>query len=238
MKCKLWLFIAILTTAIFISCDGGSGSSKEKKNFDKNASYALGLNIGAGLLEDLDANKVYPDYNELLKGISDGLKAKKTRFTLDEAREMIGAAIDAIGEQEAARAIQEETEFLAENAKKPGITITPSGLQYEVIKSGSGPKPSYEDSVLAHYEGTFTSGKFFDSSYTKGAPETFKLDEIIPGWTEGLQLMSVGSKYKFYIPSNIGYGEEGARNYMTGEYIIPPYSTLIFEVELLEINPK
>jgi len=238
MKYKFWIIIAILTATALLGCNGGSGSSKAKKNFDKNASYALGLNIGSGLLEDLEANKVYPDYNELIKGINDGLKAKKARFTLDEAREIISTAIDTIGEQETARAIQEETEFLAENAKKPGITITPSGLQYEVIKPGSGPKPSYEDSVLAHYEGTFTDGKFFDSSYTKGAPETFKLDEIIPGWTEGLQLMSVGSKYKFYIPSNIGYGEEGARNYMTGEYIIPPYSTLIFEVELLEINPK
>jgi len=238
MKSKLWLFIAILTTAIFISCNGGSDSFKEKKNFDKNASYALGLNVGASLLDDLNASKVYPDLNELLKGISDGLKAKKARYTLEEAREMISAAIEIIGEQEAARAIKEETEFLAENAKKPGITITPSGLQYEVIRPGSGPNPSYEDSVLAHYEGTFISGKFFDSSYTKGTPEKFKLDEIIPGWTEGLQLMSVGSKYKFYIPSDIGYGEEGARNYMTGEYIIPPYSTLIFEVELLEINPK
>jgi len=238
MKSKLWLFIAILTTAIFISCNGGSDSPKEKKNFDKNASYALGLNVGASLLDDLNANKVYPDFNEMLKGISDGLRGKKARFTLEEAREMISAAIEIIGEQETARAIQAETEFLAENAKKPGITITPSGLQYEVINPGSGPKPSYDDTVLAHYEGTFISGKFFDSSYTKGVPEKFKLDEIIPGWTEGLQLMSAGSKYKFYIPSDIGYGEEGARNYMTGEYIIPPYSTLIFEVELLEINPK
>jgi FKBP-type peptidyl-prolyl cis-trans isomerase len=238
MKYKLWLFTAILTLAAFLSCNGSSGSSHDKKNFDKDASYALGLNVGSGLLEDLNANKVYPDYNELINGIKDGLLAKKARFSLEEARERIGMAIDAIGEEEAVKAIQQETEFLAENARKQGITITPSGLQYEVLKSGSGPKPSLEDSVLVHYEGTFTDGRFFDSSYTNGAPATFKLDEIIPGWTEGIQLMSTGSKYKFYIPSDIGYGEEGARNYMTGEYIIPPYSTLIFEVELLEINPK
>ena len=221
-----------------MGCNGGSGSSQEKKNFDKNASYALGLNVGASLLEDLNTSKVYPDLNELLKGISDGLKAKKARYTLDEARDIISAAIEIVGEQEAARAIQEETAFLTENAKKPGITITPSGLQYEIIKSGSGQKPTEDDSVLVHYDGTFTNGRFFDSSHTRGEPAEFKLHEIIPGWTEGIQLMNVGSKFKFYVPSDIGYGEEGARNPYTGEYIIPPYSTLIFEVELLEINPR
>lgn len=238
MKYKIWLFMVVLTTVTFLSCNGSSGSSQGEKNFDKNASYALGLNVGSGLLEDLNANNIYPDYNEIIKGIKDGLLNKKPRFPVEEAREIIGSAIEAIEAEESTKSIQKEIEFLAENAKKPGIMITPSGLQYEIVNAGSGPKPTEGDSVLVHYNGTFSDGNVFDSSYTRGEPAQFRLGEVIPGWNEGIQLMSKGSKFNFYIPSEIGYGVEGARNPYTGEYLIPPYSTLIFEVELLEINPK
>ncbi len=119
--------------------------------------------------------------------------------------------------------------FLDENSKKDGITVTPSGLQYEVIKEGNGDKPADTSKVLAHYEGTLIDGTKFDSSYDRGEPSEFPLNQVIAGWTEGLQLMGVGSKYKFYIPYNLGYGERGART-------IPPYSTLIFTVELIDIK--
>mgnify|MGYP005675579885 CR=1 FL=1 len=120
-------------------------------------------------------------------------------------------------------------EFLAENSKKEGVQITPSGLQYEVLRSGDGDQPNDTSKVLAHYEGTLIDGSKFDSSYDRGEPIEFSLNGVIAGWTEGLQLMKVGSKYKFYIPYNLGYGERGTRG-------IPPYSTLIFIVELQDIR--
>jgi FKBP-type peptidyl-prolyl cis-trans isomerase len=120
--------------------------------------------------------------------------------------------------------------FLAENKKKPAITELPSGLQFEVITPAEGPKPSESDDVTVHYRGTLTNGAQFDSSIDRGQPASFTLNQVIPGWTEGLQQMSVGSKYRFFIPYNLGYGERGAGK------DIPPYSTLIFEVELLKIG--
>jgi FKBP-type peptidyl-prolyl cis-trans isomerase len=124
---------------------------------------------------------------------------------------------------------QDEITFLAENSRNPGIHVTPSGLQYEVQHEGSGEKPHFEDVVRVHYEGTLTNGMVFDSSYSRGEPAEFQLGMVIPGWTEGLQLMSIGSKYRFFIPSDLAYGHRGI------EPQIPPYSTLIFDVELLEI---
>jgi FKBP-type peptidyl-prolyl cis-trans isomerase len=124
---------------------------------------------------------------------------------------------------------QAENDFLAENSKKPGINVTGSGLQYEVIREGNGPKPAATDTVRVHYEGTLTDGTVFDSSYSRGEPIEFPLDGVIPGWTEGLQLMGEGAKYRLVIPSDLGYGPQGAGGQ------IPPYATLIFEVELLNI---
>ena len=119
----------------------------------------------------------------------------------------------------------------AATAKETGkVTTTASGLQYEVLTEGSGPKPSATDNVTVHYKGTLTDGTVFDSSYDRGQPATFPLNRVIPGWTEGVQLMTVGSKYKFTIPSNLGYGAAGAGG------VIPPNATLVFEVELLKIN--
>jgi FKBP-type peptidyl-prolyl cis-trans isomerase len=121
-------------------------------------------------------------------------------------------------------------EFLAENAKQAGVQTTPSGLQYIVIKEGTGPKPKKTDTVEVHYNGTFIDNKTFDSSYQRGEPTSFPLNGVIAGWTEGLQLMNVGSIYKFYIPYHLAYGEKGYPG------AIPGYSTLIFEVELLAIK--
>ena len=120
--------------------------------------------------------------------------------------------------------------FLEANGKKEGVTTTASGLQYKVIQPGTGPQPSATDTVNVHYKGTFLDGKTFDSSYDRGQPISFPLNGVIAGWTEGVQLMPVGATYEFYIPSNLAYGERGAGG------VIPPNSTLIFVVELLEIK--
>ena len=125
----------------------------------------------------------------------------------------------------------EGEKFLSENAKNPAVQTTASGLQYIVLKDTVGAKPGATDKVKVHYEGTLIDGTKFDSSYDRGEPIDFPLNQVIPGWTEGIQLMSVGSKYKFYIPYQLAYGEQGAGG------VIPPFSTLIFTVELLGINP-
>ena len=128
--------------------------------------------------------------------------------------------------------MKEGQDFLEQNKKRAGVQTTASGLQYEVLTAGTGVKPLATDSVLVHYKGTLLNGKQFDSSYDRGEPISFPLNRVIPGWTEGVQLMPAGSKYKFFIPYNLAYGERGAGQ------DIPPYSTLIFEVELLKVNGK
>lgn len=128
------------------------------------------------------------------------------------------------------KAKEEGEKFLAENAKRPGVKVTPSGLQYEVLDATLGQKPKANNTVRVHYEGTLPDGTVFDSSYKRGEPISFPLNGVIAGWTEGLQLMSVGSKYKLFIPYNLGYGERGAGA------SIPPYAALIFTVELLGIE--
>jgi FKBP-type peptidyl-prolyl cis-trans isomerase len=133
---------------------------------------------------------------------------------------------------QAEKAKQEGEAFLAENAKREGVKTTDSGLQYEVLQEGEGKKPTAEDRVTVHYKGTLISGEEFDSSYARGQPVTFPLSNVIPGWTEGVQLMSPGAKYKFYIPSDLAYGERGAG------VKIGPNETLIFEVELLSVNDE
>ena len=133
-------------------------------------------------------------------------------------REEIGAMLKMAGEQ-----------FLADNAKKQGVTVTASGLQYEILSQGSGRQPKATDSVKCHYEGRLIDGTVFDSSYRRGTPATFGLNQVIAGWTEGVQLMQEGAKYRFYIPFNLAYGANGAGD------SIPPYSALIFDVELLEV---
>lgn len=127
-----------------------------------------------------------------------------------------------------------DVKYLAENAKKPGVFTTASGLQYQVIREGSGPKPAATDLVLVHYEGRLLDGTVFDSSYQRGQPAAFPLDSLIPGWSEGVQLMTVGSKYRFTVPSDLAYGAAGAGN--AGE--IPPNAVLQFDVELLAVKPQ
>jgi FKBP-type peptidyl-prolyl cis-trans isomerase len=224
MKNKLIIIpVILLAVSVFGSCKK-SGSSLEGENLDKDASYALGMNIGTVMATD----KLFPNMDEFVKGMMDVITGKETRLNEMEARTAIENAFTALMESRDSEAREKETAFLEENGKKPGIIVTPSGLQYEVITEGNGAKPAASDMVRVHYHGTFTNGDVFDSSVDRGTPAEFHLGGVIPGWTEGLQLMSVGSKYKFYIPSEIGYGPNGWGS-------IPPYSTLIFEIELLDI---
>ena len=237
MKNILWIIPLILITVALLGCPGNKGSLPGEVNFDNDASYAIGLNIGSSLRDGMSADQVYPNVDQFLKGMRDGIEGRTPRFDLEEARNKIDAAFNALQEKIKADALKKETDYLAENAKKPGVVITPSGLQYEVVQEGSGANPDITDNVLVHYHATFTNGVVFDSSQDRGEPAIMALGNVISGWQEGLQLMSVGSNYIFTIPSALGYGEEGMRNNWTGEVIIPQYAVLIFDVELLEINP-
>ena len=223
--------ILTITTAVFIfwSCKNSNPASPSgDENFDKDASYALGMSIGAGLKESLGLDGIIPDINEFIKGFKDSLTGGSTRFDELQATEIINSAFDSITEEKNAGKIQKENAFLAENSKRPEVKITPSGLQYEVVSETNNAKPAASDVVRVHYEGKLTDGTVFDSSYLRGEPAEFPLNAVIPGWTEGLQIMSVGSKYIFYIPSEQGYGSRDMGP-------IPAYSTLIFTVELIDI---
>jgi len=227
MKHTFLLSVALICLcAGLVACDSRRGSNAlAEENFSKDASYALGMNLGSSL----KADEVYLNMDEFMKGMIDALKGAETRFTNDEAGMIVHQTFMALMEEREAASMQEGIDFLEENSKKPGIFITESGLQYEIITEGSGPKPVAENMVRVHYEGALTDGTVFDSSYMRDEPIEFPLMAVIPGWSEGVQLMNVGSKYRLYIPSDIGYGPQGAPP------MIPPYATLVFEVELLDI---
>jgi FKBP-type peptidyl-prolyl cis-trans isomerase len=225
MKKNIIFWAIMFVSLVLWGCKGKAGSALEE-NFDKDASYAIGMNIGSNLA----AGGIAPNMDQFILGIKDTLSGKKTRFTEDDADQIIEIAYNAMIEKRGRESMQKGIDFLVENGKKSGIITTSSGLQYEIITEGKGAKPSASDEVRVHYEGKLIDGTVFDSSYG-GDPIEFPLDLVIKGWTEGLQLMGVGGKYKFFIPSELAYGVEGAGP-------IPPYSVLIFEVELLDILIK
>ena len=191
-------------------------------------SYALGLGIAQQLksmgIEDFSVE----DFSQ---SVSDILSSKTPAMTSREAQELLSEYFQKKQKEQAQKAIAEGRDFLEANAKREGVVQTKSGLQYEVLSEGKGERsPKATDTVLCHYEGRLVSGKVFDSSYERNQPAEFGLNQVIPGWTEGLQLMSEGAKYRFYIPYLLGYGEQGAGP------SIPPYSTLIFDVELIKVK--
>jgi len=219
--------MVITVVILFTGFSGCKGKSKNPADgsFGKDPSYALGMNIGSSLKTD----GLYLDWDEFLKGMKDILYDNETRFTMDKASQIFYEAYSANNEKREAENKQEQTKFLEENKKKPGVTTTESGLQYEVLTPGYGPQPTAEDVVRVHYKGSLINGTEFDSSYSRGEPIEFPLNGVIRGWTEGLQLMNTGSKYRLVIPSDLGYGPEGFGPQ------IPPDATLVFEVELLDI---
>ena len=189
-------------------------------------SYAIGLGIGQNLLS-MGAQGI--NVEDFAQAIADVLNRNELPMSHNEAREIVNKYFMELEEKMNAENIEKGKAFLAENAKKEGIVTLPSGLQYEVITEGNGKKPSATDRVKCHYEGTLIDGTLFDSSIKRGQPAVFGGNQVIKGWVEALQLMSEGSKWRLFIPSELGYGAQQA-----GE-MIPPHSTLIFEVELIEV---
>ena len=190
-------------------------------------SYAIGLSMGQNLMS---SGVESLEYNDLAAGIKDVLEKQKPQISYQEAQQVLGKFFSEWEAKVAGAAKAQGEAFLAENAKREGVKVTASGLQYEVLEATIGQKPKATDKVKVHYEGTLVDGTVFDSSYRRGEPITFGLNQVIKGWTEGLQLMSIGSKYKLFIPYQLGYGEQGAGA------SIPPYAALIFTVELLGIE--
>jgi len=198
-------------------------------------SYAIGMNFGAGLKQQ----PIEVDPSIVAQGVKDSLAGGKLALTDDEARAVLTELSGELKTKQEAKMSQlgdankkEGATFLAANKTKEGVVALPSGLQYKVVKQGTGPKPTAGDTVTCNYRGTLIDGKEFDSSYKRGQPASFPVSGVIRGWTEALQLMPVGSKWELFIPSELAYGERGAGP------DIGPGSTLVFEVELLSIQAK
>ncbi|MFT3946477.1 MAG: FKBP-type peptidyl-prolyl cis-trans isomerase [Agriterribacter sp.] len=190
-------------------------------------SYALGV-LDATFFKAQGVEKI--NYALMNKGFEDVLRGKNTLLNNQQCDMTVREQLQAFMRKKSEAVIAEGEKFLAENKKREGVKVTPSGLQYEVLKMGDGPKPSDTSTVKVHYEGFLINGKKFDSSRDRGEPVSFGLNQVIRGWTEGVQLMPVGSRFKFYIPYTLGYGEQGSGS------TIPGGSTLIFDVELLGIG--
>ncbi|MEM1442180.1 MAG: FKBP-type peptidyl-prolyl cis-trans isomerase [Verrucomicrobiota bacterium] len=192
------------------------------ESLTERVSYAYGLSIAEQLGErgvEIDLNQFIAAFNTFTEGGEPALSREDIESAFKESQEQIEKAKAAEGQK-----------YLDENAEKEGVEVTESGLQYEVLQEGEGSKPGATDNVTVHYHGTLIDGTVFDSSVERGEPASFPLNRVIPGWTEGVQLMPVGSKFRFTIPYDLAYGERGSPPK------IAPYSTLIFEVELLEIE--
>jgi len=224
--------IAIVAALGAVSCARAAEQAALASGKQK-VSYCLGLNIGQGMKQE----QVEIDIDAFVRGLSDALSGAKPALTEDEVRDALTAFQKDLRAKaterrssEGAKAKEEGAAFLAANKKKEGVVTLPSGLQYKVLTEGKGKKPKATDTVVTHYRGTLINGTEFDSSRRRGEPATFPVNRVIPAWTEALQLMSIGSKWMLYVPSELGYGENGAGK------VIGPNATLIFEVELLEIK--
>jgi len=190
-------------------------------------SYALGMSIANNIMASGVQNL---NVEELVKAIKTSLAGQEPAMSVMEAQQVLNDYFTKLQEEQTAALKAEGEQFLAENAKKEGVVTLPSGLQYKVLKSGNGATPKASDSVECHYEGRLISGTVFDSSYQRGETATFGVTQVIAGWVEALQLMKEGDKWQLYIPYNLAYGERGAGAQ------IPPFATLIFDVELVKVK--
>lgn len=242
MQKKMLLLAALTASSLVVACakkEGEPAKSEAKADASglttdaQKFGYAIGVDLG----KSLQPVKADVDIDSLKAGLDDAVNGKTPKLD-DAAREEVKMSVAkklqekqvAERQKQADTAKVEGEKFLADNAKKAGIKTTASGLQYEVLTEGKGDHPKASDQVTVHYKGTLLNGEEFDSSYSRNQPVTFPLGNVIPGWTEGVQLMTPGSKYKFYIPAALGYGERGAG------VKIGPNETLVFEVELLSIE--
>ena len=191
-------------------------------------SYSLGILLGNNLVGQVDVEGL--DFEALGKGLVDVLKGGELEMTEEEANYTAQMFLQESAAKMAMQAGEKEATFMAENGTREGVITTASGLQYEILTEGNGKIPKIHEKVVAHYEGKLLTGKIFDSSYKRGQPATFPVNGLIKGWQEALQIMPVGSKWRLYIPSNLGYGARGAGN------DIPGNATLIFDLELIQIT--
>jgi len=244
---KQFLKISLMAVAVTVAITGcqkddskeapQSGEQLELKSFEQQSAYAIGLSMGRYISNTLERQQelgVKLTDEVILKGVQDGL-AKQPKMSDEELEKALKAYDKKINEAATQKAendakanLEKGKKFLEENGKREGVTTTASGLQYEVLEMGKGEKPKASDMVRVHYTGTLIDGTKFDSSLDRKEPAEFPLDHVIRGWTEGVQLMPVGSKFKFYLPADLAYGEQGAGT-------IPPNSVLVFEVQLLDI---
>ena len=213
----------------------GSISAADLETENQKFSYTIGMEMGQALKNQSEQTGMEIDIDSVTAGLTDMMSGAESKLTQEEAtavRQSVMTRLQAQAQAErqamAAENAAAGEAFLEDNADKEGVEVTDTGLQYKVLEAGDGPKPSATDTVTVHYRGTLLNGEEFDSSYGRGEPVTFKLDQVIPGWTEGVQLMSKGAKYMFYIPADLAYGERGAGA------MIGPNSTLTFEVELID----
>jgi FKBP-type peptidyl-prolyl cis-trans isomerase FklB len=233
-KFMRFAFALILCCSLLAPLAGAAESPELKSQKDK-ASYAIGLDMGTSLKK----NEIDVNQDVLFRGIKDGLTGGKQLMTEQEIKDTIGVLQKDLQakQQERTKALAEKNKkegeaFLAENKKKDGVITLASGLQYKIVKKGSGKSPKATDSVTVNYRGKLIDGTEFDSSYKRGQPATFPVNGVIPGWTEALQLMSEGATWQLYIPSTLAYGERGAPG------SIGPNAVLIFDVELISVNVK
>jgi FKBP-type peptidyl-prolyl cis-trans isomerase FklB len=220
--------LLVLASSLLYAEDAPSLETQKQKE-----SYSIGYQVGLSIKND----QVEVDFNKLVQGLNDAINEKEPLLTNEEMRSLIVARREKAREEQMqklleirAKNAEEATTFLKENGQKEGIKTTESGLQYKVLQEGDGVTPKEDDTVTVHYRGTFIDGKEFDSSYSRGEPQTFQANGVIKGWTEALQMMKVGSKWQIFVPPSLAYGRGGLGT------TIPPNKLLIFEIELLSVE--
>lgn len=225
---KIVLCATLSMIIISASAQKGKKTTKSNlKNHNDSLSYSLGVSIATNIKnQGIDTVNV----NALAQGFTDVYKKNNLTLTAEQANKLIAEFFQEAQHKKAQGNLIKGQKFLEENKTKPGVVTLPSGLQYQVLKEGTGAKPGYNDKVTTHYHGTLIDGTVFDSSVERGQPASFPVNGVIKGWTEALQMMPVGSKWKLFIPPSLAYGERGAGG------MIGPNETLIFEVELLSID--